>query len=333
MAKLENQNNAAGNKASIPTPYIHASERLAQRKKRRKIAFVVGLVSATGLGVLALFAFMGQVSGNFTIKLNQADVGQTFYLADEISFHDPVTRLSAAGMKNAEVSAYDEVLTYARNECDAIADEDGGGSRNMKNDVIAGVDKALVYTFYLKNASNAPFTYSFGFNLDHYDSPTNNAKEPYEYLRIGIIHTNYDRFGHESESLLRVYGAPNRRGYGTMIDGVYDSGDNREVIGRYEEIPYLDTRYREPFEVGSEKEHEEYVGFCTNFTPTNAEGEIFRETYSPSDPYAAMNYLQANDYCRFTIVAWMEGNDFECQGTPPKGVNITFSMVFGLESA
>lgn len=331
MAKPEKQNNAAGNKASIPTPYLHANEKLAHRKIRRRIALAVGIVGATGMGILALFAFMGQVSGNFTIQLNQADTGQTFYLATDKDFTHPVTRLLADGMRNAEVSPYDEILSYAR-DVDSNVDEDGGGNKNKHNDLIPDVDRALIYSFYLKNASNAPFTYSFSFNLTHYTSPTNNAKEPYEYLRIGIIHTNYDRFGAEDLSLLRVYGAANRRGYGTMIDGVFNSGDTREVIGKDVVEPYLDTFYREPFEIGSPNEDKEYVGFCTNFTPTNPSGEILREGYKADDEFAAMNYLNAGSYSRYTVVAWMEGNDYECSGNPPKGVNITFSMAFGVDS-
>src|SRR5574344_2030782 len=67
-----------------------------ERKKRRRIAWIVFGVSGTGIAILAILAFLGQISGSFTIKLNQVEAH--LGLSDNDGFSTTTSYLTASGL-------------------------------------------------------------------------------------------------------------------------------------------------------------------------------------------------------------------------------------------
>src|SRR5574344_127673 len=109
-----------------------------KRRKRKVIAWIFFGVGGTGCLVLGILAFLGQVSGNFSISLKELDQAK-LAMGTESNFSDESSYFRAQGLTSADV-----IAPYILPDESEI-DSDVGGSKNGAN--------YLAYTFYIKNAS------------------------------------------------------------------------------------------------------------------------------------------------------------------------------------
>ena len=142
-----------------------------KRRKRKIVAWFFFGVGGTGCLALGILAFLGQVSGNFSISLKESDQTK-LAMATESNFSDESSYLRAQGLTSADVIAADILPD------DSEIDSDVGGSKNGPN--------YLAYTFYIKNTTTEKVSYNVSVNIDNYKSPSNQAVSLIAILRMRV---------------------------------------------------------------------------------------------------------------------------------------------------
>ena len=278
-------------------------EKAAKRRKRRNIAIAVGSTSAAVLAMLMIIAFLGRVSGNFTISIDPRDFSNRLGLSYEVDGSMTSTMLGS-GLSEAKPVAASQVFNH-------IDSFDSSAQLSGENSLYEGEgdsrrNYALVYTWYLRNKTDDEVTYRVTLNVSDYVSPTNEAIEPYEYLRVAVFVNPVLTFpGAEQTHDYTVYGLQSRTA-GTAED----DDDVRECISQFSTDE--DGR-RNPMSTDNQKSS----GYCTPFLDTK--GRIFDLSGMTIAPSAAV---------RYTLVAWLEGYDPECRGKAPEGASMTFSLEY-----
>lgn len=285
-------------------------ERVAKRHRRRTIAAFVASISSAVLIALSIIAFLGRVSGNFTVTIDPRDYTNRLTLSQGIDGSRTPTLLGS-GIENAKPIAASEVFRYLENEVYPLPQEQAQGSHNYE--VGEGEERsayAMTYTFYLHNQTDEELPYRHSFFIESYSSPTNDALEPYEYLRIALYVNEPASFPGDDETHEKeIYGLESN--YPGTGEG---ENDTRECVssftGPVDEDGNPITRYPRT------DSGEETSGYCTPFIDST--GHIIDETRT----------ILPLQTLRYTVVAWLEGFDPECRGKAPEGASMTFRMEF-----
>ena len=264
------------------------AEKIQARRRRRNIAAIVLSVALLGFIGFTIAAFLGRVSGNFTVALNPRNKSDNLSLSLQAD-SDKTSTLLADGIANANPAASDQVFDYLD---DNVFNQDNlGGSYNAywQNGIVSGsllsaekgeeaVAAALVYVFYLHNNTEEALTDSLA---------DDGSSEGFE-----------------------IYG------YQSLEKGTVDGGkdDTRECVsktmktkdeeGNVLRYPSLDLT------------RPESKGYCTPFYDET--GVIIRD----------QALIAPKATVRYCIVSWLEGNDAECSGAVPEGASMTFQMEF-----
>ena len=292
--------------------------------------------------MLGIVAFLGRVSGNFTIRLDNHVTDATISLARKPQNNEHTSHLIAGALEDAKACAAEEAylwaLTHMHGEIDEETGERTGQPSNgyhKLSDVIRSngeelpVQKAILYIYYLQNESFRDVNFSMDMVLTSYVKPTNSANEPYSYLRICTFSNVYnplDPYSDEVDKLdFTIYGALNENNTNTyrgITDPEYkDSGivDHAECMGSF---AYQDinvdgekTRIRNP-NISPVPELRDYCEPLLMTTSGNSRDILFHKD----------DVLQSGEVRQYGILCWMEGNDPECMGTPPSGVEIAFGV-------
>ncbi|MDD5885054.1 MAG: hypothetical protein PUC66_03310 [Erysipelotrichaceae bacterium] len=282
------------------------SRRYARRQKQKRVALIVTSVGAVGTLMLGIIAFLGRVSGQFTIRLDKQTISQNLKLSEHKSAGTPSDLLVASGLENAYVTTAKDVLSYV----DTLkGEEELDGSHNFSRTLPGEEGKstnlALVYTFYAINSSAADsISYNVSMAIDNYTSPTNYAVQPYSYLRVALFENVCTAEGEEETQAFTVYASANQHSQGTNPGG---AEDYRECLSDYSTVDGLRmARY----------DYDGNHGYCEEF---EGNMQIF-------DRPAVT--LLARQTMRYTVVVWLEGADPECYGQAPEGASFTFTMTF-----
>lgn len=270
-----------------------------RRKKRRQAAWIVFGLSGTGVTILSLIAFLGQISGTFTINLNQveAHLGLSF----EQYFQDPTSILKTPGLPSGYNYSCDNLPAL-----DVLDDNTGGD----KSSNILNQDGSILYqnymgaTFFLKNFSTETTAYHVSLNIDDYRTPANQTASLLESLRVRVFENVLSDTGetHAFETYALQASASH---WFTKNDGTQET---RECIGHA--TTALDGT-RVPA-----AEKAENNDFATNFLSTSV---VFSRDFTKLDSLLEV---------RYSIFIWVEGDDPECITVQPKNATVTLSMHF-----
>src|SRR5574344_43915 len=263
-----------------------------KRRKRKIVAWFFFGIGGTGCLILGILAFLGQVSGNFSLKLNESDQNK-LAMATVSNFSDESSYLRAQGLTSADVIAADVLPD------DAEIDSDVGGSKNGPN--------YLAYTFYIKNTSTEKVSYNVSVNIDDYKSPTNQAVSLIAILRMRVYENLVvgDTITHSMTTYAKASSTPFTKDDGTVEDR--DPISLGTVLSNGKKIL--------PTEISGNMKAEN-VGFAEPFASTSVACE---RLYSD---------LPTQGIVRYTVVTWLEGNDPDCIGKEPLNSSVTFSMHF-----
>lgn len=315
----------------------------ARRKRNRRIALIVAAVSALGVSTLGIIAFLGRVSGNFTIRVDPRRSDPLISLSLLPNSGPTTTFLKANGLSAATPAGGDTVYNYVseffkgdvkRNENgQPLVDSEGNfipngghlsGENTLKKKIRSNqeevtLDQAIVYTFYLRNEDFRPIDYTMSMNLSAYTQPTNQANQPTDYLRIMIFENEVLNMSDPSSEKhdCTVYGAVSSSTYNTAYGAANGFTDHRECISQYYNPETHKTfTVRDP----SLDKVAAMQGYCEPFLTTN--DRLFEKRGI---------HLATAGVMRYTIVCWLEGYDPECFGTPPQGVEIAFDIHFAVD--
>ena len=304
------------------------AEKLKRERRAKKIATVVMGVSLAGVALMSVIAFLGKVSGNFTIQVAKQNVGASLYLYHDRSFGEPTTRLLAGGLQNAIAASSDVVIPKAKEFRESF---EGGNSSVLDTTMVIDgaeqtVNQGLIYSFYTRNGESADVAFDLTMRVDNYTPPYNGAAEPYSYLRVAVwadkynvldqrIDSRFDVFG-EASSILRI----------KTTHGILE-GENREFVGGGSKAKDESGEYR--YLVPGDHAEESKM-FCTNFL--DGFKTIFYQNYTSSGDNS-FNFLYSGEYIHYTLLMWLEGCDPDCAGKTPLGASMSFSLVFGAKAA
>lgn len=140
---------------------MYETKYVKKRKKRKAVAIGSG-VSAGGIAVLAIVAFLGRYTGTFTVKLDTGDLALS--LSQTRSFEQPSSFLRVDSLPSFEE------LTYAKLPSkEALDNEDmKNGPQNVDGSEVGETCEFFKYTFFVKNVGTISTRYTFDINiLDH----------------------------------------------------------------------------------------------------------------------------------------------------------------------
>jgi hypothetical protein len=294
-------------------------EDYVKRKRKKRIAWIFTVTGFIGCSVIAVMAFLGRQSGQFTIQLgtgktqltmstNPSFGGGSGSSGDSASGSAGTTYLTATGLDSSTVNSAGQLPN------DDLIDNSDGGSHNRSD---AATGTYFAYTFFLKNDSTDFVSYSVSMSIDDYKNPENEATSILDILRVRLYENNHDSsttYTHNETTYAMQSTIPWRMKDGSLIDGKETT--QKEPIARY----------------GTEDET--VAGIADFSANTREENKGFAEPFVSNILVfdRVHEYLPVSWIVRYTVVMWLEGYDYNCQGHQPKNASVTLSMHFNVLS-
>lgn len=263
------------------------------KKKKRRIAVAIGTgVSATGVGALAIVAFLGRFVGTFTVSLNAESVELS--LSEKSSFKNPTTHLMIDYLPSFEECTYSVIHNEESNvdNEELHYNDQGPANINTENNEVTSLNY-FKYTFFVKNVGEMSAAYTVSYNIIENKTVTDveNGVEIerslLDTMRVAIYCNEASSESHES----KVYAQKAKEKH------VNEEGQDtwQEYIARSDD---------------------EY-GFAEMFDSDN-------RIHQDKPVYN----FQKDDVNRYTIVIWLEGEDPQSVNhkEAPKGASVKLGV-------
>lgn len=269
-----------------------------RRRRRRKIAAVVSVISAMGVGSLAIISFLGRTVGTFTVSVQNSTV--RLALSEKQDFKNSTSYLRIDELP----STYFEYSYDWFDNLDLVDDErnDYFYGSYRENGQVAGM-YYLKYTFYVKNVGTKLAQYTMSINLDECTQADDNTSRTLdETLRVMVF---------ENDPLI---------------------GDTHDFKVYAKNI--VDSRYKTYDKEGNQTFRE----FISNYPYAKADGGLYEDDAHPlansfEDGKAIIKKRVENfrkdDIRRYTLVYWLEGSDPQANiegQDAPQGAKIKLSV-------
>lgn len=260
-----------------------------KKRRRKKAAAIVSSVCAGGLAVLMIVAFLGYRVGSFTVKLRQTNVKLTL-TQDSVSATDGKTEQEGTDTKhNTTYLMVNSLPAFEVHTDNKLQDHD-----KLDNEDYDYLTGALINP----KTGNADYLYYFKYTF--FVKNIGSVIASYKFdIRISENRrpTNINSYGYDDLLRVRLYkNNDDQHNYETYAKAARDGtqghiNDKGELV--YEEyISATNTKYAHAF-IDDTLILEESV---TDFKP--------------------------GDFWRYTILAWLEGTDPQCDGQAPIGGSI-----------
>ncbi|MCF0112424.1 MAG: hypothetical protein HUJ60_00420 [Bacilli bacterium] len=299
-----------------------------KRRKRRNNALVFGSIALALLIAITVVAFLGRVSGQFSVRLaDQYATQLQMFTRGEIDDEgiltptDTTTYLNAAGVEEANLIAADTLPTSdildAANQVGLPGDKSG---LDPKKDMAVGAHNGydqfesaegavvtrelyLAYTFYVRNLNPDVATYAVSLSYDYTETAHNEddvaAKSTTSIIsiaRVRVFENAWSSLGSTHECTTYALPRATADEDGSFQERISDV-HVRDATGDHRVEPVQEVNR----------------GYCTNFQSNNF-------------VFTAIRTLPANSIVRYTVVCWLEGTDSDCRGFPPVGSTLSLSM-------
>lgn len=240
---------------------------LIKKRRRRRIAAIVGGVSGVLMLTFGIIAFLGQYVGTFTVALrNNEKIEMSCYDNDELK--SPTTFLRLGNVPSltlytaSSINNHEEIDT-ARNDYTYGAKRDQSGNVKYLN--------YLKYTFYIKNVGETDIDYTFNINVTENIAPDSIDYDLTDLARVRLYEHDY---------------ADNTHDYTTYA---------RESLR-----PRVDEEGRQTYKkpIAGELGTETYCGFADeSFVSKNTLVSIPRTNFKPGDikRYTVVLWLEIED--------------------------------------
>jgi|GEM_PF-811741 hypothetical protein len=323
-----------------PSSTASKSKKLGRMAKAKKVTIILVSCAALAVGVIVLMSLPRGAEG-FIVQMDHDLIEQQKKAHYSLTISPTGEATSASYLRGDPLgNAWPTTALTVREYYDSIKDVlDGkvegakpGGSHKFVDN---GESKALLYTFYLRNDSkDEEAHYRLRCVVTNRTDPTNDAKNPYDYLRIVMRQGNV---GEPDDSVV-YYGNQNIQEMGTTQGdpSTDDRNDLREAISDWEK--YTRTKEVED-EKGNTREEQYYLR-----NPT------YIEKYSVGDKEYSLDYcvnfdnaedrnllfdannliIPAGKTRRITFIAYFEGKDPDAYGSAPKGAQLGMSLIVGI---
>ena len=243
-----------------------------RKKRRRKIAALVSLISGIAVSSLVIVSFLGRFTGSFTVKLANSSV--KLALSNKEAFQDPTSYLSIEKLDMFEETTY---LTLPSQEI--LDNEETPYNYGAKaNDNGESVMKFLKYTFYVGNMGGKTAKYDLKVTLVDRNKATDGSERTLDdTLRVMIYENDVGESLGDAYHTTGIF-AKEAAEYNIDKDG---NRTRREFVAKY---PYLN-------------EEDDEHPLATSF-----------ENSSVVTTYTRGGFLEGQKR-RYTLVVWLEGED------------------------
>lgn len=257
-----------------------------RKKKAKRAAAIASAICTGGIVVLMIVAFLGYRVGSFTVKLRQTNVKLTL-TQNEASATDGQSERSGSSQDNTTHLMVSSLPSYELQTAPNLMDH--GRYDNQATDYLDGAQineethkieylYYFKYTFHIKNIGPVTADYKFTLRMTENQRPQA-VQYTYTYGFDDLLRIRLYKNNSEEHNF-RTYAKPPR------------SGAPSHINEQGEEV------WEEKIWKGSDE-------YATNFLDDNV---IMEEKISQFKP---------GDYYRYTIFAWLEGTDPECNGPAP----------------
>ena len=263
-----------------------------KKRRRRKLAALVSLISAIGITSLVIVAFLGRFTGTFTVSLANSSVKLS--LSKKETFENPTSYLRIEKLDLFEEYTYESLPAQ-----DILDNEetpyDYGSYKNDKGEAVI---RYLKYTFYVGNMGGKTAQYDLKINLlDRNKSTDGSERTLDDTLRVMVYENDVVESTGQAYHTKEVF-AKEAAEYNIDKD---DNRTRREFVSRY---PYVN------------KEDDEHP-LATSF---KSGSEIYT--------YTRGGFLQGQKR-RYTLVVWLEGEDPQSEFV--KDAPVGASLKLGVE--
>ena len=260
-----------------------------KKRKRRKLAAIIGGISLIGVSALSITSFLGRYVGTFTVSLDTGNVQLTLSRKKDLSLSTSFLRVDYLPQYHEYTySAFDEIGDEV---IDSESTDIDLGAAEFKDDgSIEGLN-FFKYTFYVANVGSVAARYDFTVLISE-NKPAEDGRDLLDTLRV-MIYENGEDDSHESKVYARAY--QNRPSH--VIDDV--------------------SYYEAPISI-SEEEAEKigvpFPGYAEKF-----KNESVITTLS-------VNNFGISELKRYTIVTWLEGFASSSDKDAPTGASIKLGV-------
>ena len=258
-----------------------------RKRKRRRIVAITSATATAAIGVFVLVAFLGRFVGTFTVSLDTGSVKLS--LSD--SANDSTSYIQLNSLPAFDLESYTNLPSASELDNEDTTIDLGTVSDSKGNTSM----KFFKYTFFVKNEGTISADYDFKVNITR-DTPSEDNRHLSEILRVLVYENyvdsdehNYRIFAKKSETINKTYG--------------YEDGD--ETYKEYISYDNPDKAEARGFE---------FPGFAEMFESDSVVATLPTKNF------------QEGDVKRYTIVAWLEGEDQQANGNPPEGGNLKLGV-------
>ena len=245
---------------------------LIKKRRRRRIAALVSLITGIGISSLVLVAFLGRFTGTFTVKLANSSVKLS--LSDKEAFDNPTSYLSLEKLDLFEENTYSNLP-----EQEFLDSEDTPYNAGCyTNDSGETIMRYLKYTFYVRNRGGKTAKYDLKVTLVDRNKSTDGSERTLDdTLRIMVYENDVVESTGEAYHTVGIY-AKEAAEYNIDKEG---NRTRREFVSTY---PYLN-------------EEDDDHPLATSF-----------ESSSVVTTYTRGGFLEGQTR-KYTLVVWLEGED------------------------
>lgn len=272
-----------------------------RKKRRRKIAALVSLFSATGVTSLVIISFLGRTVGTFTVSVQNSTV--RLALSEKQSFKNPTSYLRIDELPSTYYEwSYDwfesfELIDNEQNDYYYGSKRDNGEVTGMYY---------LKYTFYVKNVGSTNAQYTLNINLDDCTQADDDSGRTLdETLRIMVFENDPNENDNHNYAVYAKEIADSR-------NKTYDKDGNQTFREFISEYPYA----KSDGGLYEDDDHPLAEPFLSNAGKT-----VIRKKVSN---------FKKSDMRRYTLVYWLEGSDpqanIENLDDAPEGAKIKLSV-------
>ena len=262
-----------------------------RKRRRRRIAALVSLISSIGITSLVIVSLLGRFTGTFTVSLANSSVKLS--LSDKLSFENPTSYLRIEKLDLFEENTYTALPSQEILDSEDTA-YDYGSYTDSENQTVM---RYLKYTFYVGNMGGKTAMYDLKINLLDRNKATDGTERTLDdTLRIMVYENDAAETSGQTYHTTNIFAKE-------AAEVNYDKEGKRtrrEFVSTY---PYLN-------------EEDDEHPLATSF-----------ESSSVVATYKRGGFLLGQKR-RYTIVVWLEGEDPQSEflKEAPKGASLKLGV-------
>ncbi len=290
-----------------------------KKRKRKKVVAVLTAFASLGVGAFVLVSFLGRFVGTFTVSLDAGSAKLS--LSEQQSFDNSTSYIKIDSLPPFDLYSFPNLggAEVVDNEETSYMMEPGV-NRHTDGNISMNYFK---YTFFIKNTGNVTVDYDLKVNLTK-NVPSADGRYLDTLLRVMVYENeasssehSYHVYAKKSETPNLTYGL--EEGEVTYKEYLSYDGSWEEDFGQRNSAGALIRDEVTGKVIMNDESLQKFLD--KKFTG-------FAEMFESDSVIATlpMRNMQKDEAIRYTLVAWLEGEDQQAKGEPPEGGNLKLGV-------